>query len=148
MEAGGGTDRRRTAGNGLEETSLAELMQRLTDQSSALARKEVELAKAELAQKGRQIGIGAGAFGAAGVTVLFAAGALVAAAILALDLAVAGWLAAVLVAAVLAAVAAILALAGKRKVEEGTPPMPERAIESSREDVDAAKAAVKEGRNG
>ena len=123
-------------------------MQRLSEQTSRLARQEVELAKAEVAEKGKRLGIGAGAFGGAGVVGLFAFGALVACAILALDLAMAGWLAALIVAVVLAAVAGVLALVGKRKVEQATPPVPERAIESTREDVDAAKAAVKEGRNG
>jgi len=148
MESGKAPIRRSTEDNGLDDASLKELLERLSDQTSRLARQEVALAKAEVAEKGKRLGIGAGAFGAAGVVGLFAFGALVAAAILALDLAVAGWLAAVIVGVVLAAVAGVAALVGKRKVEEGTPPVPERAIESTKEDVDAAKAAVKEGRNG
>ena len=57
----------RAQANGLDQASIAELVQRLSEQSSTLARKEVELAKAEITQKGKRLGLGAGAFGAAGV---------------------------------------------------------------------------------
>lgn len=130
----------------LEERSLAELTKRLTEQSSALAQKEIELAKAELAFKGKRIGIGAGAFGAAGLIALYAVGALVATAILALAIVLDAWLAALIVALVLAATAGVLALTGKRKVEEGTPPAPEQAIESTKADVEYTKQRAKEGR--
>jgi Putative Actinobacterial Holin-X, holin superfamily III len=136
----------RTGNGSSDEHSLGELVRQLSDQSSRLARMEVELAKAELAQKGRQFGIGAGAFGAAGLLGLFAFGALTAALILALAEAMEPWLAAVIVAAVYAAAAGLLALAGKRRVEEAAPPAPERAISSSKEDVEAAKRSAKEAR--
>ena len=134
-------------GNGSsDEQSLGELVRQLSDQSSRLARMEVELAKAELAQKGRQLGIGAGAFGVAGLLALFAFGALTATLILALAEAIEPWLAALIVAAVYATAAGVLALVGKRRVEEGTPPTPERAISSSKQDVEAAKRSAKEAR--
>ena len=133
-------------GERLDEKSLAELTKRLTEQSSALAQKEVELAKAELAIKGKRIGIGVGAFGAAGLVALYAVGALVAAAILALAIVLDAWLAALIVGAGLAATAGILALTGKKKVEEGTPPAPEQAIESTKADVEYTKQRAKEGR--
>ena len=138
----------RRADNGLDEASISELVRRLSEQTSTLARKEVELAKAEVAQKGKRLGIGAGTLGAAGLVALFAFGALTAAAILALATAVAAWLAALIVAAVYAAVAGVLALTGRRQIEEGTPPVPERAIDSTKQDIEAAKAGVKEGRDG
>jgi MFS family permease len=131
-----------------EQASIAELVQRLSDQTSALARKEVELAKAELDLKAKRLGVGAGAFGVAGLLGLFAFGALVAAAILALAEAMDGWLAALIVAVVIGAVAGLLALAGKRKVEAGTPPTPERAVESTKRDVAEIKASAMEGRRG
>lgn len=126
--------------------SIAELVSDLTEQSSALARKEVELAKAEVAAKGKQLGIGAGAFGAAGVVGLYALGALVAAAILALATAVDAWLAALIVAIVLGAAAGVMALVGKRRIEAGSPPVPEHAITSTKQDIEAAKRGAKEGR--
>jgi tetrahydromethanopterin S-methyltransferase subunit C len=128
------------------EASIAELIKQLSEQSSRLARQEVELAKAELAVKGKRAGIGAGMFGGAGLVGLCGLGALTAAAVLALATAVTAWLAALIVAAVLAAVAGILALQGKRKVAQATPPVPEQAAESVKEDVQWAKTRAQSGR--
>jgi hypothetical protein len=135
-------------GNGstTDERSLSELVKQLSDQSTRLARMEVELAKAELQQKGKQIGIGAGAFGGAGAIGFYALGALTATFILALAEAVAPWLAALIVTVVYAAIAGILALMGKKRIEAGSPPTPERAIESTKEDVEVAKRSAKEAR--
>jgi Putative Actinobacterial Holin-X, holin superfamily III len=130
-----------------DEASISELMQRLSDQTSSLARKEIELAKAEVTQKGKRLGIGAGAFGAAGIIGLFAFGALTAGLILLLGTAVDDWLAAVIVGAVYTVAAGGLALTGKQQVEAGSPPVPERAIESTKQDVEAAKAGYQEGHN-
>lgn len=141
-----GTNEQRTAGD-LDRASVAELVKQLGEQTSDLARQEVELAKAELSEKGRAIGIGAGAFGAAGLVALFAVGALTAALILALAEAIDGWLAALIVFAVYAAIAGGLALFGRREVEQGTPPTPERAIETTKEDVERVKQGAKEGRS-
>lgn len=129
-----------------ENQSTAELVRALGEQSSRLAQMEVELAKAELTVKGKRIGAGIGAFGAAGVVALYMVGALIATLILLLATAVEPWLAALIVTVVLGAVAAILALTGKKSVEAGTPPLPERAIETSREDIEVAKQRAKEGR--
>src|SRR5947209_19100493 len=101
-------------GNGQrEQASLAELVNQLSEQTSRLVHQEIELAKAELTVKGKRAGIGAGMFGGAGVFGLYALGALTATAILALATAVTGWLAALIVTVVLAAVAGVLALQGK-----------------------------------
>jgi Putative Actinobacterial Holin-X, holin superfamily III len=135
-----------TSRESLDEQSLAELTKRLSDQASTLAQKEVELAKAELAIKGKRLGLGAGAFGAAGLLGLYALGALIAAAILALAIVLDAWLAAVIVAAGLGATAGALALIGKRKVEEGAPPVPEEAMESTKADLEHTKRRVKEER--
>jgi Putative Actinobacterial Holin-X, holin superfamily III len=136
----------RTSRESLDEQSLAELTKRLSDQASTLAQKEVELAKAELAIKGKRLGLGAGAFGAAGLLGLYALGALIAAAILALAIVLDAWLAALIMAAGLGAAAGALALTGKRKVEEGAPPVPEQAMESTKADVEHTKRRVKEER--
>jgi MFS family permease len=128
------------------DASIGELVKQLSEQSSRLARQEVELAKAELAIKGKQAGVGAGMFGGAGVFGFYGFGALVAAAVLGLATAVAAWLAAVIVAAVLGAVAGILALQGKSKVAQATPPVPEQATESVKEDVQWAKTRAQQGR--
>ena len=128
------------------EASVAELIKQLSEQSSRLARQEVELAKAELAYKGKRAGIGAGMFGGAGVFGLYALGALTATGILALATAVAAWLAALIVAVVLGAIAGTLALQGKHKVQEAAPPLPEQATESVKEDVQWAKTRAQHAR--
>jgi len=128
------------------EASLAELVKQLSEQSSRLARQEVELAKAELAYKGKRAGIGAGMFGGAGVFGFYGLGALTAAAILALSLAVAGWLAALIVAVLYRAIAGVMALQGKNKVQQATPPVPEEATESVKEDVQWAKTRAQQAR--
>jgi len=128
------------------EASLAELVKQLSEQSSRLARQEVELAKAELAYKGKRAGIGAGMFGGAGVFGFYGLGALIAAAILILATAIAAWLAALIIAVVLAAIAGILALQGKSKVQQATPPVPEEATESVKEDVQWAKTKAQQAR--
>lgn len=135
-----------THGGGASEASVAELVKQLSEQSSRLARQEVELAKAELAVKGKRAGIGGGLFGGAGMFGFYAFGALVAAAILALSLAVTGWLAALIITVVLAAIAGVLALQGKRKVQQATPPVPEQATESVKEDVQWAKTRAQQAR--
>jgi hypothetical protein len=130
----------------LDEQSLSELLRQLSDQSTMLARKEVELAKAEMQIKAKRLGIGAGAFGAAGLLGLFALGALTATLILGLAIVLDAWLAALIVTVAYAAVAGALALAGKQRVEAGTPPVPEQAMGSSKQDLETAKQSAKEGR--
>ena len=128
------------------DAPIAELVKQLSEQSSRLARQEVELAKAEMAVKGKRAGIGAGMFGGAGAFAFYAFGALTAAAILALATAVDGWLAALIIAVVYGAVAGVLALQGKNKVQEATPPVPEAAAESVKEDVQWAKTRAQHAR--
>jgi putative superfamily III holin-X len=130
----------------LTERSMPELMRQLSEQTATLVRQELELAKAELTVKGKRAGIGAGMFGAAGVFGVYAVGALTAAVILALSLAMTAWLAALIVAVVYGAVAGGLALSGKSNVQRGVPPVPEQTVETVREDLEVAKQRAKEGR--
>jgi len=129
-----------------KDASLTELTKQLSEQTSRLVHQEIELAKAELAVKGKRAGIGAGMFGGAGVFGFYAVGALVATAILALSQAVTAWLAALIVTVVLAAIAGVLALQGKTKVQQATPPVPEQATESVKEDVQWAKTQAQAAR--
>jgi uncharacterized membrane protein YqjE len=126
----------------------AELMRELTDQTTSLVRKEIELAKVELAEKGKRAGVGAGMFGAAGLFGVGAFAAVTACVIWALSTAVPGWLAALIVAVVYAAIAGVLALRGKKQVQQATPPVPERAVDSAKEDIEWLKTRAKSGRNG
>ena len=130
----------------LRERPTAELVKDLSAQVSMLVRQELELAKVELSEKGRQAGIGAGLMGAGGMLALFGVGALTAAAILALDLLVAGWLAAVIVGVAWLAVAGVLALAGKSRAKRAVPPVPEQTVETVKEDVRWTKDSVQAAR--
>lgn len=129
-----------------EDRSLSELLQMLGEQTSRLARQEVELARVEMTEKGKQAAFGVGAFSASGLVALLALGSLTAAAILALATGMEGWLAALIVAVAYLLLAGLLALFGKKKVEEASPPVPEQAKESVREDIETTKERVKEAR--
>jgi putative superfamily III holin-X len=125
---------------------VGELLKELSEQTSTLVRQEFELARLELTHKGKRAGIGAGMFGGAGALGFYALGALTAAAILALATAMAGWLAALIVAAAYGVVAGVLALMGKTKVQQATPPVPQQATESMKEDVQWTKARARQAK--
>ena len=128
------------------ERPVGDLVKEATEQAQTLVRQEIELAKAELGAKGKKAGIGAGMFGGAGLFGLFAFGALTAAFIGAVDLAVPFWAAALIVAVVYGAIAGVLALTGKNKVQEATPPVPEEAVDNVKEDVAWTKQRAQAGR--
>ena len=128
------------------ERPVGELVKEATEQAQTLVRHEIELAKVELSEKGKKAGIGAGMFGGAGLFGLFAFGALTAAFIGAVDLAVPFWAAALIVAAVYGAIAGVLALTGKNKVQEATPPVPEQTVDNVKEDVAWTKQRAQAGR--
>ena len=130
-----------------EDASFADLTRRLSDQTKLLVQQEVELAKAELSEKGKRAGIGAGMFGGAGLFGLFAFATLTTCLILALSEGVAPWLAALIVTVVYGAIAGVLALTGKKKVQQATPAMPEQTVETVKEDVAWTKQRAKAGRS-
>jgi uncharacterized membrane protein YqjE len=148
----------------LREQSIGELLKQLSEETKTLvkqeleltraeasrageavvtlARQELQLAKAEMAEKGRKAVPGFGMVGAAGLVALLAAGALTAFFILALDGVVPNWLAALIVALVYAAAAAALYFAGRERVQEAGPLVPEQTIETVKEDVEWAKTQI------
>jgi len=115
------------------------LVSDLTSDVSRLVRDELQLAKAELKDKGKEAGVGIGLFGGAGTIALYGLGALIAAAICGLAVVLPAWLAALIVAVVLFAVAAVAALLGKRHVSKATPPIPQRAVDGVHEDLETLK---------
>jgi uncharacterized membrane protein YqjE len=121
------------------DQTLGALVHQLTQQVPELIRSEMRLAQAEVAQKGKRAGVGIGMFSVAGLLAFFAFGSLVATAILALTLVVDAWLAALIVALVLLAVAAVAGLIGRNKVAEAGPPAPERAIQGLKDDIATVK---------
>jgi uncharacterized membrane protein YqjE len=131
--------------NELRDHSTGDLLKRLSNETSTLVRQEIELMKAELAEKAKPAGIGAGMFGGAGLFGLGAFLALTAFFIALLDGAMPIWLAALVVAVVYGAIAGVLALRGRQKVKEATPVAPEQTMESVKEDVQWAKTRARSG---
>jgi hypothetical protein len=132
--------------NDLRARPTGELLKELSDHTTTLVKQEIDLAKAELAQKGKTAGLGAGMFGGAGLFGVFAFAALTTCAIAALTEAMPLWLAALIVTVVYAAVAGVLGLQGRNKVQEATPVAPEQATQSVKEDVQWAKTRAQSGR--
>jgi hypothetical protein len=130
----------------LRDRPTGELFKELSDQTTVLVRQEIELARAELGEKGKTAGLGAGLFGGAGV---FGLGAFRGAHRVRHRRARRGP----------AAVAGradpggrlrdgggSAALRGRDKVREAGPPVPEQATESVKEDVQWAKTRARSGR--
>jgi len=126
-----------------EELSTAQLLMRVTEQTTALVRQEIHLAQLELSGKAKRAGIGIGAFGAAGLLALYAVGVLLAAAVLGLATVLSGWLAALIVAGAMLLVAAVLGLVGKNQIGKAVPPAPVETIASAREDLATIKKAAR-----
>ena len=137
---------RNETGNELRERPLGEVAKELTSDLSLLVRQEIELAKAEMAQKGRTAAPGLGMFGGAGIAALCAAGAITAFLVLVFSLFLPGWAAALIVGTVLAAVAYVLVKQGKERVAEAGKPVPEQTIETVKEDVEWAKTRASSAR--
>jgi uncharacterized membrane protein YqjE len=124
----------------LREKPIGDLLKQLSQETSTLVRQELDLAKAEMTEKGKQAGIGAGFIGGGALLGLGAFGAFTTFLIALLQTAVNHtWLAALIVTAVYGAIAAFLALRGKDKIQEATPPAPEQTVETLKEDVEWAR---------
>ncbi|GAA4455652.1 phage holin family protein [Phytohabitans houttuyneae] len=125
------------------EPGTGELVRQAAEQISRLVRDELALAREEMVRKSKRAGVGAGLLGAGGVVALFGVAALLAAAVLGLAEGLPAWLSALIVAVALFAVAGVLALAGRRQVERGVPPVPAEAARSVRADIDEVKGRAK-----
>jgi uncharacterized membrane protein YqjE len=128
----------------LRDQSIGDLLRQLSQETSTLVRQEMALARAELTEKGKRAGVGAGMLGAAGVATLLTLGTLTACIILVLSEWMDAWLAALIHTAVWAAIAGVLALQGRNKVQEATPPAPQ-TVETLKEDVEWAKTQKPSG---
>jgi uncharacterized membrane protein YqjE len=122
----------------LREHSIGELLKELSQETSTLVKQELALARAELSEQGKRAGTGAGMLGGAGVAGLLTLGALTATLIALLDTGMKTWLAALIVTVLWGAIAAVLALQGRNKIKEATPPAPQ-TVETVKEDVRWAK---------
>jgi len=125
-----------------KEASTGELISRLSEQTSTLIRDEMRLAQAEMSAKAKHAGVGLGMFGAGGLFALLGSGAAVATVILALALVLPPWAAALIVTVVLFVIAAVVALIGKKQVEQAKP-NPERTMANVKQDVQTVKESAK-----
>jgi uncharacterized membrane protein YqjE len=133
-------------GEDLRSRSTGDLVKQLSEQTTNLVRKEIDLAKAELSAKGKTAGEGAGMFGGAAVVGLLAAGTLTALILSLLDKAMDFSLAALIVTLVYGAIAAFLALGGRERIRRATPAAPEQTVETVKEDLQWAKTQAKSAR--
>src|SRR6202046_4127293 len=121
------------------DRSAGELVKEVSELVPRLVRDEIKLAQLEMTQKGKQLGIGAGAFAGSGLSALYAVRCLLACAIIALSGVVSAWLAALIIGVALLAVAGVAALVGKSRLSKATPPVPKEAIGSVQADVEEVK---------
>jgi Flp pilus assembly protein TadB len=129
------------------QKTTAELVKTASEQISRLVRDELKLAQAELAQKGKHAGIGAGLFGAGGLIALYGVAALLTAVVLLLAYVMPAWVAAVIVGVLLLGVAGLLALVGKKQVQQATPAAPEETVRNVKADVATVKESVREAKH-
>ncbi|WP_242909814.1 phage holin family protein [Actinomadura terrae] len=122
-----------------EGPGTGELVRQAAQQVSELMRAELRLAAAELKDKGKHAGMGAGLYGGAGLVALYGVGVLLAAAVAALALVLPVWASALVIGAVLLAVAGVLAMLGRRQTARATPPKPEMAMDEARQTVSDLK---------
>jgi uncharacterized membrane protein YqjE len=122
-----------------DDKAVGELFQELSAQTTTLVRKELQLAQLEMQEKGKRAGVGAGLFGGAGLIAFYGGGALIVTIGLALAEVVDGWLAGLIVTVLLFALAGVLALTGKKQVDQATPAAPEQAIETTKASIDTVK---------
>jgi membrane protein len=125
------------------DASVGQLVEQLSTQISALVRDEMALATAEMKRKGAQAGIGIGIGGAGAIMALLGLGALVAAAILGLAVVLSAWLAALIIGVVLLVVAGAISAAGITQVRNSAPPVPEKAVRSTKQDIETVKESVR-----
>src|SRR5690349_14037140 len=123
----------------LRDRSIGELVASLSRDLSTLVRQEIDLAKAEMTEKGKKAGLGAGMFGGAGVAALLALICLSITAIVVLNAWMRDWLAALIVTLVWAAAAAVLALRGREELRAMEGPVPQQTKETIKEDIEWAK---------
>jgi len=133
------TDVTRSSPTEPREASAGELVRQATEQISRLVRDELALARAELTEKGKRAGVGTGLLGGGGLVALYGVAALLTAVVLGLAEVMPAWLAALIVAIVLFAVAGVLAVLGRTKVRQATPPVPEESVRSVKADINEVK---------
>jgi hypothetical protein len=130
---------RRGVSTGAQEASTGELVRQAAEQMSRLVRDELALARAEMTEKGKKAGVGAGMLGGGGLAALYGVAAGLTAIVLGLAEAMPAWLAALIVTVLLFAVAGVMAVLGRREVKQAVPPVPQESVDSVKADIDEVK---------
>jgi multisubunit Na+/H+ antiporter MnhC subunit len=110
------------------------------DRARSIARLEVELALLEVKRKLLRIAVGVGLGLGAALFALFALGFLAAGGAAALALVLPVWASLLIVGGALLGSAAVLVVLAVGSLKQGTPPVPEQAIEEARRTTEALKA--------
>ncbi|HEV7804719.1 MAG TPA: phage holin family protein [Solirubrobacteraceae bacterium] len=129
----------------LRDAPIADVVKQVKEEASTLAGQELKLAKAEISEKAKEIGVGAGMFGGAGYVAYLASLALLLCVVFALAEVMPAWLASLIVAVVLGAVAGVLALNAKKRIKRAGPPIPEQTVESVKQTIETVKEEAKWG---
>lgn len=136
----------RSDGQGdMRDEPIADLVKQVSDEAKTLVSQEIRLAKAEMTEKVKEIGVGAGMFGGAGYMLHLAALGLMLTIVFALATAMAAWLAALIVTVVFLAVAGVLALTAKKRIQAAGPPVPEETMQSVKQTIETVKEEAKWG---
>jgi tetrahydromethanopterin S-methyltransferase subunit C len=130
----------------LRDQPISEVVKTLSEEASTLIRQELNLAKAELAQKAKNAGVGVGLMGAAYVFLRLTIATATAAAILALAIPLPAWAAALIVTILWLVIALVLILLGRSRLKRGLPPVPQQTIETVKEDVEWLKSRTRSAR--
>jgi hypothetical protein len=121
-----------------DDRSLGELFAELSRETSALVRQEVNLAKAEMTQKAREVGKDAGYMAAGGAVAYAGFLVILAALVLLIGLWIPMWVSALIVGVIVAGVGGFLALRGKDRLTK-TSMAPEQTVDTLKENVRWAK---------
>ena len=132
-------------GAGGSQPTLGELIARISENISALVRGEIDLAKVKGQRMAKDMGLGAGLLGAAGVLALFIFGLLLGSLTVGLSHVMPLWAAFLVVALILTVIAVPLALIGikRLKAAKAEAPAPQEGL---RESVTLVKDAIASGR--
>lgn len=129
----------------LRDAPIGEVVNRVKEDASTLVSQEMRLAKAEMSGKAKEIGIGAGMAGGAGYVAYLASIAFMFTLIFALAEVMPEWAAALIVTVLFAAVAGVLAMKAKNRIQEAGPPIPEQTVESVKQTIETVKEEAKWG---
>src|SRR3954452_25566156 len=130
--------------NGDADKQLGEIVSEVTAKASLLVKEAIELAKAEVAQKAKRLGLGARLAGRAGAFLLFFL--IFCLHMLALGFAdwfdLKPWVGYAIVCILLLLFAGVLGLIARRLFKKGSPPVPQMAIDEAKK----TRAAIEEAR--